>query len=67
MAKEIEIFIYDFEDNLIKRVIDVEQITFLLNSSDRKHPKRILINASNYCDYAPYSMNEFLQLISEEN
>jgi citrate lyase alpha subunit len=67
MAKEIEILIFDLEDNLIKRVIDVEQISFLLNSSDRKHPKRILINASNYCDYAPYSMNEFLQLISGTN
>ena len=67
MAKKIEILIYDLEDNLVKRVIDVEQISFLLNSSDRKHPKRILINASNYCDYAPYSMNEFLQLISSDN
>jgi len=28
------------------------------------HPKRILINAANYSDYAPYSMDEFLQLIS---
>ena len=64
MAKEIEILIYDFEDNLIKRVIDVDQIKFLVNSSDKNHPKRILINALNYCDYAPYSMNEFLQLIS---
>jgi len=67
MAKEIEILIYDLEDNLMKRVIDVEQISFLLNTSDRKHPKRILINASNYCDYAPYSMNEFLKLISGTN
>jgi len=64
MAKEIEILIYDLEDNLTKRVIDVHQIKFLVNSSDKKHPKRILINAPNYCDYAPYSMNEFLQLIS---
>ena len=64
MAKEIEIMIYDLEDNLIKRVIDVHQIKFLVNSSDKKHPKRILISAPNYCDYAPYSMNEFLQLIS---
>ena len=67
MAKEIEIMIYDFEDHLVKRVIDVEQISFFLNSSDRKHPKRILINAPNYCDYAPYTMNEFLQLISGNN
>ena len=64
MAKEIEILVFDFEDNLIKRVIDVDQIKFLVNSSDKKHPKRILINAPDYCDYAPYTMNEFLQLIS---
>jgi len=33
MAKEIEILIYDFEDNLIKRVIDVDQIKKLFKIS----------------------------------
>lgn len=64
MAKEIEIMILDYEDNQIKRVIDVDKISYFLNASDAKHPKRILINASNYCDYAPYTMDEFQQLIS---
>jgi hypothetical protein len=64
MAKLIEIKILDFEENQVKRVIDIEQIQYFFNTSDSNHPKRILINASNYCDYAPYSMAEFLLLIS---
>jgi hypothetical protein len=64
MAKLIEITILDFEENQVKRLIDVDQIQYFFNTSDSKHPKRILINAQNYCDYAPYSMAEFIQLIS---
>jgi hypothetical protein len=64
MAKLIEIMILDIEDNQVKRLIDVDQIQYFFNTSDSKHPKRILINAPNYCDYAPYSMEEFLMLIS---
>ena len=64
MAKIIEIKILDYEDNQITRIIDVDQIKCFFNTSDAKHPKRILINAANYSDYAPYSMEEFLRLIS---
>lgn len=63
MAKEIEILIFDFEDHPIKRKIDVDKISYFINAADSKHPKRILINAPNYCDYAPYTMDEFLRII----
>lgn len=64
MAKFIEIMVLDNNNNSTKRIINVEQINYFSDASDAAHPKRIFINASNWFDYLPYTVNEFVKLIS---